>query len=99
MSLHVESKRNYFLVFGALMVLTMLTVYVAYFDFGAWNNVVAMAIAVAKASLVVLIFMGVRHSSPLTKLVVIGALLWMVFMVGLTLTDYETRGFLGVLGK
>jgi len=99
MSLHVESKRNFFLVFGALMVLTMLTVYVAYFDFGAWNNVVAMAIAVAKASLVVLIFMGVRHSSPLTKLVVIGALLWMVFMVGLTLTDYETRGFLGVLGK
>jgi len=99
MSLHVESKRNYFLVFGALMVLTMLTVYVAYFDFGAWNNVVAMAIAVVKASLVVLIFMGVRHSSPLTKLVVIGALLWMVFMVGLTLTDYETRGFLGVLGK
>lgn len=99
MSLHVESKRNYFLVFGALMVLTMLTVYVAYFDFGTWNNVVAMGIAVAKATLVVLIFMGVRHSSPLTKVVVVGALLWMVFMVGLTLTDYETRGFLGVLGK
>lgn len=99
MSLHVESLRNYLLVFGALMVLTLATVYVAYFDFGAWNNVVAMGIAVAKASLVVLIFMGVRNSSPLTKLVVVGALLWMVFMVGLTLTDYETRGFLGVLGK
>ncbi|MGD2115160.1 MAG: cytochrome C oxidase subunit IV family protein [Acidobacteriota bacterium] len=99
MSLHVESKRNYILVFAALMVLTALTVYVAYFDFGAWNSVVAMAIAAVKASMVVLIFMHVRHSSPLTKLVVVGALLWMVFMVSLTLGDYLTRGLLGVLGK
>ncbi len=99
MSLHVESKRNYILVFAALMVLTALTVYVAYFDFGAWNSIVAMGIAVAKATLVVLIFMHVRHSPPLTKLVVVGALLWMVFMVSLTLGDYFTRGVLGVLGK
>lgn len=99
MSLHVESKRNYILVFAALMVLTALTVYVAYFDFGAWNSIVAMGIAVAKATLVVLVFMHVRHSSPLTKLVVVGAMLWMVFMVALTLGDYFTRGLLGVLGK
>lgn len=99
MSLHVESKRNYILVFAALMVLTALTVYVAYFDFGAWNSIVAMGIAVAKATLVVLIFMHVRHSPPLTKLVVVGALLWMVFMVSLTMGDYLTREVIGVLGK
>lgn len=99
MSVHIEPKRNYLLVFGALMVLTALTTWVAYFDFGAWNNVVAMGIAVIKASLVVLIFMHVRHSTPLTKLVVVGVLLWLVFMVVLTMGDYETRGLLGVLGK
>jgi len=99
MSVHIESKRNYLLVFGALLVLTALTTWVAYFDFGAWNNVIAMGIAVLKASLVVLIFMHVRHSTPLTKLVVVGALLWLVFMVVLTMGDYTTRGLLGVLGK
>ena len=99
MSLHVESTRNYILVFAALMVLTVLTVFVAYYDFGAWNDVVAMAIAVAKASLVVLIFMHVRHSPPLTKLVVVGSLLWFAFLVALTLGDYWTRGLMGVLGK
>jgi len=99
MSVHIEPKRNYFLVFGALLILTALTTWVAYFDFGAWNNVVAMGIAVVKASLVVLIFMHVRHSTPLTKLVVVGALLWLVFMVVLTMNDYATRGLLGVLGK
>ena len=99
MSLHVEPKRNYYLVFGALMVLTVATVGVAYFDFGAWNDVVAMAIAVLKASLVVLVFMHVRHSTPLTKLVVVSALLWLGFMVAFTLADYDTRGLLGVAGK
>ena len=99
MSLHVESKRNYFLVFAALRVLTVVTVWVAYFDFGVFNNLVAMAIAVAKACLVVLIFMHVRHSTPLTKLTVVGGLLWLVFMVALTLADYWTRGMMGVLGK
>lgn len=99
MSVHVEPIRTYLAVFAALMVLTAATVWVAYFDFGAWNDVVAMVIAVAKASLVVLIFMHVRHSTPLTRLVVVGSILWMVFLVALTLADYQTRGILGVLGK
>ncbi len=99
MSVHIEKKRNYLLVFGALLVLTALTTWIAFFDFGAWNNVIAMAIALVKASLVVLIFMHVRHSTPLTKLIVVGVLLWLVFMVVLTMDDYATRGLLGVLGK
>ncbi len=99
MSVHIERKRNFFLVFGALITLTFLTVVAAYFDFGEWNNVIAMGIAVTKASLVVAVFMGVRHSTPLTKLVVIGALLWLAFLLVLTLSDYGTRGLLGIPGK
>ncbi|HEX6201237.1 MAG TPA: cytochrome C oxidase subunit IV family protein, partial [Thermoanaerobaculia bacterium] len=81
-----------------------LTVLAAAFDLSASgipfaNDLLAMAIAVTKASLVVWFFMHVRHSTPLTKLVVVGALLWLVFMVALTLGDYDTRGLLGVPGK
>jgi hypothetical protein len=41
----------------------------------------------------------VRHSTPLTKLVVVAALLWLAFLIALTLADYDTRGLLGVPGK
>lgn len=104
MSVHVEPVRVYVFVFLALMVGTGLTVAAAAFDLSGSgvpmaNDLVAMAIALAKASLVVWFFMHVRHSTPLTKLVVVGALLWLVFMVALTLGDYDTRGLLGVPGK
>ena len=58
----------YFAVFATLMVLTALTVIVAYFNFGAWNKVIALSIAGFKATIVVLYFMHVKYASKLTKL-------------------------------
>jgi cytochrome c oxidase subunit 4 len=96
MSEHIVSKKLYFVIFGALMVLTLLTVWVANIDLGSekLNTVVALAIAVTKAVLVVLYFMHVRYSSRLTWIVVAGGFLWLAIMVGLTMSDYLTRGFL-----
>ncbi|HEY9404487.1 MAG TPA: cytochrome C oxidase subunit IV family protein [Pyrinomonadaceae bacterium] len=96
MSEHIVSKKLYFVIFGALMVLTVLTVWVATIDLGSekLNTVVALAIAVTKAVLVVLYFMHVRYSSRLTWVVVAGGFLWLIIMVGLTMSDYLTRGFL-----
>jgi cytochrome c oxidase subunit 4 len=96
MSEHIVSKKLYFVIFGALMVLTVLTVWVANIDLGSekLNTVVALAIAVTKAVLVVLYFMHVRYSSRLTWVVVAGGFLWLLIMVGLTMSDYLTRGFL-----
>ena len=51
--------KAYFRVFGALMVLTALTVAVAYVDLGRWNDFVALSIAITKGVLVVLIFPAV----------------------------------------
>ena len=100
MSVHVSSKTSYFLVFLALMVLTALTVWVAFFDLGPWSNVVALGIAVTKATLVVLFFMHVAHSTRLTKLVVAGGFFWLLILFVFTLNDYLTRtSFLGVPGK
>ena len=96
MSEHIVSKKVYFLIFAALMVLTILTVVAANYDLGSEkiNTVVALAIAVTKAMLVVLYFMHVRYSSRLTWVVVAGGFLWLVIMVGLTLSDYLSRGLL-----
>ena len=92
MSEHVVSPRIYLLVFASLMVLTMATVAASRFDFGAGNTIVALAIAVLKASLVVLFFMHVKYGSRLVQLLVAAAFLWLALLISGTFSDYVTRG-------
>ena len=96
---HIESARNYVLVFIGLIVLTVVTTAVAFVDLGAFNVAVALGIATCKMLLVALFFMHVKHSSSLTKLILIGALLWLAIMIGFTMADFNTRGWFGVLGR
>jgi cytochrome c oxidase subunit 4 len=96
---HIASVRLYVAVFVALLIFTGLTVLVAYFDLGVLNTPVALGVAVIKASLVVLFFMGVRHNTPLTKVVVVSGFLWLFILFGLTMGDYLTRPWLGVPGR
>jgi cytochrome c oxidase subunit 4 len=91
MSEHVSSKRLYYMIFGALLVLTYLTVGVSKIDLGPLNTIVALAIAVTKALLVVLFFMHVRYSTKLTKLVVVSGFGWLAIMIVFTLADFVTR--------
>jgi cytochrome c oxidase subunit 4 len=53
-----------------------------------------VAIATVKALLIVLYFMHVRHSPPLTRLVVAAGIVWLAIMFALTFADYSTRGWL-----
>ena len=78
----------YIVVFVALLVLTAITVWAARHDFGSLNTVVALGIAVAKATLVILYFMHVKYSSRLTKLVVASAFVFLAIMIVGTLQDY-----------
>ena len=91
MTEHIVSRKIYFIIFGALMVGTALTIWVANFDLGRWNAVVALTIAVIKATLVVLYFMHVRYSSKLTWVFVVAGLMWLIILFALTLSDYMTR--------
>jgi cytochrome c oxidase subunit IV len=93
---HQVPLSYYFGVFGLLMVLTALTVFVAKFDlehiWGPLNIIVAMSIAIIKATAVVLIFMHVRWSSRLTQVVVVSGVFWLFIMLVFTMSDYFTRG-------
>ena len=63
---HVVGLKVYFTIITILMVLTAITVWAAFQDFGFLNNVVAITIAVIKAVLVVVFFMHLRGTlSPL----------------------------------
>jgi cytochrome c oxidase subunit 4 len=93
MSSHIAPKSLYYTIFAALMVCTALTVWVAFIDLGALNTPLALAIAVFKATLVVLFFMHVKYSPRLTWLVVLGSLLWLAILIVMTLGDYLTRSW------
>jgi cytochrome c oxidase subunit 4 len=92
MSEHVISLRTYIAVFIALLIGTGLTVAAASVDIGAMNTPIALAIAVIKATLVILFFMHVRYSSRLTQIVVGASLFWLAIMITFTLSDYFFRG-------
>jgi cytochrome c oxidase subunit 4 len=97
MSEHIVPVRIYLTIFVALLFGTGLTVAAAFVDFPwQFNTIVALTIAVAKATLVVLYFMHVRYSPRLVWLIVGAALFWMAIMFSLTFSDYFTRGWLSV---
>ena len=96
---HIDSIKTYVGVLLALLILTGLTTEVAYVDLGAYSVVIALTIAVIKMLLVALFFMHLRHSNQLTKLVVSGGMMWLGILLLLTLSDFATRGWLGVPGK
>jgi cytochrome c oxidase subunit IV len=95
MSEHIVYPRVYISIFLILMVGTGLTLLAAYQDFpGPLNAVVALTIAVVKATFVVLYFMHVRYSSRLIWLVIAAGIFWLAIMFALTISDYSTRSWL-----
>ena len=83
---------TYFLVWGALLVGTVLTYEIAKIDLGPFNPVVALVIATTKALLVALFFMHLRHASErMLKVVVASTLFFLMILLCLTLTDYMSR--------
>ena len=96
---HVDAVKTYASVLLILLVLTIATALVATLDLGFLNIIVALAIAVTKMLFVVWFFMHVRYSTSLTRLVMIGGLLWLAILLTFAFSDFATRGWLGVPGK
>jgi cytochrome c oxidase subunit 4 len=106
MSEHIVSIKLYVAIFVTLIVLTFVTAKVAFIDL-SWrygdpvnphvinfNPMVALTIAVIKASLVILFFMHVKYSPRLTKTVVGVGVFFLLILLSLTMTDYLSRGLL-----
>ncbi len=90
---HIVSPKVYVAIFFSLLLFTGLTVAASYLEMGIFNPIVALGIAVIKATLVVLFFMHVKYSTKLTKLTVGAGLFTFIVLVGMTLSDYITRAW------
>lgn len=85
------SKKTYFLVWAALLVLLFATWAAAEVNLGKFNNVVALTIAFAKMFLVLLFFMHVKYEKRLIWVFVSAGFIWLIIMIGYTMGDYITR--------
>ncbi|MDA0577369.1 MAG: cytochrome C oxidase subunit IV family protein [Verrucomicrobia bacterium] len=96
MNHHIVPLKIYFAIFAALMAGTALTVWAAFQDFGEFNTLVAVVIAVVKAALVVLFFMHVKYSDKLIWVFASAGFIWLIILFAFTLMDPMTRDWLPV---
>jgi cytochrome c oxidase subunit IV len=96
MSGHSTSSplKTYFAIWIALLIGTGLTVVAARLDLGRYNAAVALTIASVKATLVALFFMHVKGASEkMTKTVIVSVLFFLLILLGLSMSDFATRGW------
>jgi cytochrome c oxidase subunit 4 len=96
MSTHAEEQHHvpykvYFIVWGALLVLTAVTVGVSYVDMKNVTVLTAMLIAATKSMLVLLYFMHIRFEKPMFSVMILATMLTYGIFVALTFVDYFYR--------
>ena len=85
------SLRSNLLVLMALLVLLGLSAGSALIPMGAFNEVVNLGIAAAKALLVLIFFMRLKTDSPLLRLVAATGFAWLALLIALSLADLLSR--------
>jgi cytochrome c oxidase subunit 4 len=88
---HENDWKMYLGILAALLVLTVITVGAASFDFGPANVIIAVLIATTKASLVALFFMHLRHDRALNSIIFMSALLFLGILLITCLIDINSR--------
>ena len=91
---HIVTPVQYCVVFGALLLGTIITVIAAKIDLpGVLNPVVALGIACTKAVIVILFFMHVKYQSRLIKMTVGAGFFTFLVLITMTLSDYISRAW------
>jgi cytochrome c oxidase subunit IV len=91
----IVPKSVYYIVWAWLAVLFVATVAAAQIDLGGWNVPLALAIAGAKASLIVLYFMHARYGSPLIRLFAASGFVWLAVLLLFLASDLLARNWPG----
>ena len=86
-----ESAIRYGIVYLGLLALTLTTFLLSRMNFGIWSTVIALLIAVTKASLVVLFFMQLWQHRGSYRLVLATALVWLLLLMFFVVADVHTR--------
>jgi cytochrome c oxidase subunit 4 len=89
---HITPLIIYLGVGATLLFLTVLTVWAAGVELGAFNLFVAMTIATVKAALVGLIFMHLAYDNKFYTMIFLSSILFLAIFISLTMLDTMRRG-------
>jgi cytochrome c oxidase subunit 4 len=89
---HVLPISVYLKTFGALVVLTIITVAASRVDLGPLNLPLALAIATTKATIVALMFMHLFWDQKFFSIIIASSVIFLVIFVAFTMFDTEARG-------
>ena len=90
---HIVTPLQYCMVYVALLLGTIITIFAADVDMGVFNPVVALGIASTKMVIVILFFMHVKYQSHLVKMTVACGFFTFLVLITMTLTDYMSRAW------
>lgn len=88
---HIIPFKTYLTVLLILLGFTVITVAVAQFDFGAFNALIAMAIASIKACLVLLYFMHLKYDDKMFPAVFFTGVFFLIVFFSFSQLDILTR--------
>ena len=88
---HIIPLSTYMAVFATLIIMTILTVISAQFDFGSFNIILALLIASFKSSLVLLFFMHLYYDNKVNLALILGSVVFLAIFIGLTMIDVTRR--------
>ena len=88
---HDHGTKRYFIVWGILLICTVLTVWTGYKDLGALNLPLALVIATFKATLVILFFMHMTEAAGTNRIVFVTSFVFMLVMIFGVFGDLWTR--------
>lgn len=89
---HITPLRTYLTIAGTLFLLSGVTVWVSYFDFGSFNIIIAMGVASLKATLVALYFMHLLWDDKKNLTMFVMSLMFLAIFIIITLLDTNFRG-------
>ena len=90
---HIVSPIQYTMVFGTLLLFTLITVGAAFVDLKWANPVVALGIACFKAVIVILFFMHAKYQSRLIKMTIASGFFVFLVLIVMTMSDYISRSW------
>lgn len=89
---HISTDKTLLSVAGGLFILTLLTVAVHYLELPhPWSILVAIAIAVFKATLVAMFFMQLYWDKKFNAMLLIASFVFLALLVGFTMLDTMFR--------
>ncbi|MGE8722700.1 cytochrome C oxidase subunit IV family protein [Leptospira terpstrae] len=88
---HVISIKTYVYVLLALFFGTFVTVWVAQYDLGKWNMIVAMAVATCKAFFVLAYFMHLKYDNMLNRVIFLSAFAFLALLFAFSFGDIISR--------